>query len=365
MSTVIPPGPPHDTPPTEDRFRYGWRYRKTVGPDGVERLEQIPLTLEDVHHPQEEDFIVQRGGHAEDCIYLHDALQAHLGDRALVTFDLRIAWDTPGVEPLGPDVTVIFDGVYDPDRGTFDCAAEGQRPTVVFEVVSPETRVNDVGPKVSEYYEAGVEWYAIIDALGFRDGMWDLRVIGYRWTPEGYEEVSLDARHWLWVEPLRLYVAVRGGRVVCYNEAGEEFLQYAQVVKARQAERRAWELAEQQRQAAEEARAAAEKESKDERRQREAEEQARQQAEQERKAERRQRQAAEKAQRQAEQERQAAEKAQRQAEQERQAAEKAQRQAEQERQAAEKAQRDLEERLRQLEEELRRLRDKPNGSAGG
>src|SRR5258708_6453475 len=122
MSTGTQPDAPRDPPPPkEDPFRYGWRYLKTVGPDGTEQLQQIPLTLEDVHYPQEEDFIMQRGAHAEDCIYLYQILKVHLGDRALMTFDLRIAWDTPEVRPLGPDVTVIFDGVYDPARGTFDC----------------------------------------------------------------------------------------------------------------------------------------------------------------------------------------------------------------------------------------------------
>jgi hypothetical protein len=42
---------------TDDPFRYGWRYVKRVLPDGTVDLEQMPLTLEDVLHPQEEDHI--------------------------------------------------------------------------------------------------------------------------------------------------------------------------------------------------------------------------------------------------------------------------------------------------------------------
>ena len=66
---------------------------------------------------------------------------------------------------------------------------------------------------------------APVKLRGFSDltGCDTLRVIGYRHTPAGYSAVSLDERDWLWVEPLRIYVAVRNGRVVCYNEAGEEF----------------------------------------------------------------------------------------------------------------------------------------------
>lgn len=279
MSIVTRPEAPRGGPHQDDPFRYGWRYQKLVGPDGKEQCKQIPLTLEDVHHPQEEDFIVQRGGHAEDCIYLHDVLRTHLGDAALVTFDLRIAWATPEVAPLGPDVTVIFGAVFE-DRGTYDCAAEGRTPTVVFEVVSPDTRNNDVNLKVAEYFLAGVPWYVIIDALGFRDGQWDLRVIGYRRTVLGYTAVELDERDWLWVEPLRVYVAVRGGRVVCYNEAGEELLNHRRLNDARleaEQQRRAAELLvdaeRQQRLDAERARLLSEQQRDTERRQREAAEQ--------------------------------------------------------------------------------------------
>ena len=132
MSIVTHPGSPWDSHSKDNPYRYGWRYQKTLDANGKEHFKQIPLTLADVLHPQEEDFIVQRPGHAEDCIYLHDVLQTLLGETALVTFDLRIAWDTPDVEPLGPDVTVIFDGIYDRDRGTFKVATEGVAPTVVF-----------------------------------------------------------------------------------------------------------------------------------------------------------------------------------------------------------------------------------------
>jgi len=55
MSVIHPPtpSPPPPTPPRDnDPFRYGWRFMHRVGPDGREDLEQVPLTLEDVLHPQ-------------------------------------------------------------------------------------------------------------------------------------------------------------------------------------------------------------------------------------------------------------------------------------------------------------------------
>ena len=238
MSTVNHSGAPRGPKNPEDPFRYGWRYRKTIGPDGTEQSKQIPLTLEDVHHPQEEDFIMQRGGHAEDCIYLHDVLQTHLEEAALVTFDLRIAWDTPEVAPLGPDVTVIFgrhlqSGAGDvrlcPGRSATDGRVRGD--------LAGHPAHRSV-PKIRRILSGWAwPWYVIIDALGFRDGQWDLRVIGYRRTEAGYVQVPLDDRDWLYVEPLQLYVAVRAGQVVCYDKAGEELLNHRELSKARALDR--------------------------------------------------------------------------------------------------------------------------------
>jgi hypothetical protein len=327
MSTVTQPGSPHGPKGPngpEDPFRYGWRYVKTTGPDGAEEVKQIPLTLEDLYHPQEEDFIVQGECHIRNCFYLAAVLQTHLGDRALVTCDLRMAWDTPLVRPTGPDVTVIF-GAARGNRGTFDCTAEGRRPTVVFEVVSPNTRAADLGPKVRDHYLARVPWYVIVDNRNLEDeGPPDLRVLGYRWTENGYSSVPLAENDRLWVEPLGVYVSVRGDHVVCNDAAGAELLDYS-------AEHQARLLADQQRQAERQQREAAEQQRDAERQQREA-------AEQQRDAERQQREAAEQARRLAEQ----------QSEVERQ-----------QREVAEQAKLALEERLRQLEEQLRRPGGEP------
>src|SRR5262245_32431575 len=57
MSTIADPRISARSQPP-DPFYYGWRMRRHVAADGTETLEQIPLTLEDVLHPQEGDFIV-------------------------------------------------------------------------------------------------------------------------------------------------------------------------------------------------------------------------------------------------------------------------------------------------------------------
>jgi hypothetical protein len=50
---------PQELVPTpEDPFPYGWRY-VTIQRNGEEELLQVPLTLDDVLHPEEEDFVIQ------------------------------------------------------------------------------------------------------------------------------------------------------------------------------------------------------------------------------------------------------------------------------------------------------------------
>src|SRR5438874_620736 len=100
-----------------DRFAYGWRYVKQVQPDGAEKLVQVPLTLEDILHPQEEDFRVLSDLHDEDCRYLKSVFKARLADdpHALVLSDCRVSWDPTGVIGYGPDVAV-FRGVRQPNQ---------------------------------------------------------------------------------------------------------------------------------------------------------------------------------------------------------------------------------------------------------
>ena len=160
---------PAPTPPADlveaDPFRYGWRYVKRIEPDGSEEFEQVPLTLEDVLHPEEEDFHVHTDGHEVDCIYLRLVAQAQLaGDpSAVVLRDCRVAWDVPGLRPHGPDIAVIFGVRQRRDWGTFDVAVEGVRPSLIIEVTSPETRHNDLVKKVEHYARAGVPHYVIAD----------------------------------------------------------------------------------------------------------------------------------------------------------------------------------------------------------
>ncbi|MDN5272448.1 Uma2 family endonuclease [Chloroflexus sp. MS-CIW-1] len=353
--------------PEEDPFRYGWRYVRRPTPDDPDHLEPVPLTLEDVLHPEVGDFIVHSDRHETDRMYLTAVLRARLEahGRAIVLSDVRVAWDVPDLRPHGPDVMVIPGLRERRDWSTFDVAEEGVRPALMIEITSPETRENDVVWKVAHYARAGVAQYVIVDNIG-RRGERQLRLLDYRLVGDTYRLQPPDERGWVYLELAELWVGVEGDHVVCYTDDGTAFGDYATVVQ----------------QAAEEAaaRAAAEARARQEAAARaEAEEQARREAAARAEAEAQaQREAAARAEAEA-QARAAAEQAQREAAaraeaeaQARAAAEQAQREAAarveaeaQARAAAEQAQREaaaraeLEARLRELEAELRRLQGLP------
>jgi hypothetical protein len=110
MSTVSKSRPAKQPPSELDPFRYGWRYVRITRPDGTEALDQVPLTLEDVLHPEVGDFIVQTDAHDNDRAYLKAVFKLRLrADRtAAVLSDCRVDSNLPGIRPLGPDVAVFI-----------------------------------------------------------------------------------------------------------------------------------------------------------------------------------------------------------------------------------------------------------------
>ncbi len=212
----------------DNPFRYGWRYVQRRREDGTTSYEQVPLTLEDVLHPQEEDFVVQGEEHIDWCRYLHTALAYLLAhDPTAVVFqDMLFLWDVPGLKGHGPDLAVVF-GVHPGQRDSFDVAAEGARPALVIEITSPSTARLDRQSKLEEYHYAGVPFYIIIGRQR------TVRLLGYRATPVGYEPLTPNERGWLWLEPVNAWLGLAEGNPVCYNAAGEAIGDYQQVATER------------------------------------------------------------------------------------------------------------------------------------
>jgi Uma2 family endonuclease len=230
-----------------DPFRYGWRYLQRWGEDGSLVIEQVPLTLEDVLHPQEGDQVTHSEAHQRRCIYLYDVLSAQLaGDpTAVVLQDVRVAWDVPGLKAHGPDLAVVL-GVREPKNwSTFNVAEEGVRPALIIEVTSPETAALDRSAKLDEYELAGVPLYVIVDTVALRQPV--PRLLGYTRTPVGYQPLAPDERGRLWLAPVRLWLGVEGDEIVCYDEASRPQGDYRALAVAVTAAERARAEAERAR----------------------------------------------------------------------------------------------------------------------
>jgi hypothetical protein len=251
-------------PPPEaaqDPWFYGWRYVPQKLPSGIGSLERVPLTQEDVLHPQEEDFIVNNDWHDDTRFYLRSVVRNRVADdpRARVFSDHRIDWGVPGIKPHGPDLA-LFRGLSDPDwdpsRGTFYVSEYLAEIMLTLEITSPATRANDLGSKMQEYHRVGIPYYFVVDLLYHRPGK-PIRLLGYRWMKGSWDPISTDERGRLWMPPVELWLGVEGDHVALYDVRGRRIGNYDEVVQsAREAEQRAQQAETQAAQEAQARRAA-------------------------------------------------------------------------------------------------------------
>jgi Uma2 family endonuclease len=243
-------------------FKYGYRLEQRAGRNGRAEWVRIPLTLQDVLHPQLGDFHVLSDPHTDDCTYLRMILKdRNAGDRSVVVLsDCGVYWDIPGLGHHSPDLAVFFGVKRRKDWTTFHVKTEKAKPALIIEVTSPDTRVNDVVTKVEQYAQARVPHYVIVDAEETR-GRRRLTLRAFRLKRGTYEPVTLDESGRVWLEPVGLWLGVKvnpdtgGDRVALIDPVtGEEIGDYTAIKQARAAaEARA--TAEAQARAAAEARA--------------------------------------------------------------------------------------------------------------
>ena len=230
----------------KDPYCYGWREILRTLPDGTEIYERVPLTLEDLLHPEVGDFRMHTEEHERFCAYLYYVLRAQVADEptAIVLHDLRVAWAHPGFRAHGPDISVIFNVQQWQNWGTFDEAVEGTKPSLIIEITSPGTYSVDLEKKVDHYAQVGVELYVIVD-IAIRRDMPQKRVLGYRLGPDGYEQLAPNADGWLWLAPVNLWLGWHGEDIACYDTNGNFIEDYTAVTVARvEAEERIRELEE-------------------------------------------------------------------------------------------------------------------------
>lgn len=211
-----------------DPFLYGWRYVKRTIPNHSAVWEKVPLTLQDVLHPQEDDFIVTTHEHAQLLHYLAAVLRRQLKNQpgAVVLSDCRIAYPPhTGIDPHGPDIAVIFGVRQEKNWGTFDCEAEGTLPAFVIEVTSPATRQLDLFTKVEEYAQVGIPYYIIVDT--YRRQKHELRIIGYQLDEAGeYVFLDPDERGWFWLASAQSWIGIEEDKVYLYDEFGQRLEDY-------------------------------------------------------------------------------------------------------------------------------------------
>jgi colicin import membrane protein len=191
-------------------FRYGYREVRKKLPNGEVAWKRIPLTLDDVLHPRFGDVHVLGDPHGDDCNYLKIVLKArYADDPSVVIFsDTGIFWDVPELRHHSPDLSVIFGVKERKDWNTFQVAEEQTRPSLIIEVTSPNTRVNDVKTKVEQYAQAQVPHYVIADARQHHDKR-TLSFIAYELKGTAYEQVPLDERGRAWLAPVSLWLGTR------------------------------------------------------------------------------------------------------------------------------------------------------------
>jgi Uma2 family endonuclease len=234
IEVIVTPGRGIDR---SDPYRYGWRTIEREQPDGAVVVEQAPLTLEDVLHPEEGDQVTHAEAHERRCVYLYSVFRDRLaGDpTAVVLKDVRVAWDVADLKPHGPDLAVILGVRERKNWSTFDVREEGVRPALIVEVTSPETASLDRSAKFDEYDLARVPLYVIVDSVLPRREP-ELRLLGYQREPAGrYQPLAPNERGWLWLEPLRLWVGIQDDEIICYDESAQPLGDYHQLAATNRA----------------------------------------------------------------------------------------------------------------------------------
>jgi Uma2 family endonuclease len=225
-------------------------------PDGRMELVEMPLTPELFLNPQVGDHMTQGKRHGDTARQIADLLDDFFRPvpDVLVTFDLKHLFG-PGLSQPSPDVSVIR-GVRDrdADRDSFDVIAEGVRPCLVIEVVSPlssRIRKTDLEDKVTLYRRVGIPEYLIADCQR-RDRRF--RLIGYRLGRSGYKPIEPDGEGRLLSETTGLcfQVSPDGDRVRIFEHpSGEPLLTKQEVRKLARAEAEARKAEAKARRAAE------------------------------------------------------------------------------------------------------------------
>ena len=173
--------------------------------------------------------------HKRICVYLNDVFEAQTAHdpHAVVLYETKIEWDLPDLRGHGPDIAVIFDVKERKNWSVFDVAEEETYPTLIIEVTVPRTRELDSEDKVDEYELAGVDYYVVIDTGDPESSHErDYSLFGCQMTENGYQPMKPNEHGWLWLEPVNVWIGLRGNSVECYDQAGQRIENYVEIREA-------------------------------------------------------------------------------------------------------------------------------------
>jgi Uma2 family endonuclease len=208
-------------------------------------MDTITTTVQPIHYPERDGKpMAETDVHIDVLIYLREALKDHFRDEPQMYVAGNMLFYYEEGNPaacVAPDVFVV-QGVAKGERRTYKLWEEGQSPTVVFEITSRGSRLEDLGTKRALYAMLGVQEYFLYDPLGEY-----LRppLQGYRLQQGEYERMLPRDQGQLVSQTLSLELRVQDGQLQVVNPAtGERLLTPAEAHAARRTEAEARQAAE-------------------------------------------------------------------------------------------------------------------------
>jgi Uma2 family endonuclease len=215
-------------------------------------MDTITTAAQPIHYPESDGKpMAETDVPIDVLIYLREALKDYFRDepQVYVAGNMLLYYEEGNPAAcVAPDVFVV-QGVAKGERRTYKLWEEGQPPTVVFEITSRGSRLEDLGTKRALYAMLGVREYFLYDPLGEY-----LRppLQGHRLQQGEYERVLPGGEEVLVSQALSLELRIEGGQLRVVNPAtGERLLTPAEAQAARRAESEARQAEAAARQAAE------------------------------------------------------------------------------------------------------------------
>jgi Uma2 family endonuclease len=208
-------------------------------------MEHSTTTAQQIHYPESDGKPMgETDVHIDALIYLREALRDHFRDdpQAYVAGNMLLYYEEGNPAAcIAPDVFVV-QGVAKRERRTYRLWEEGLPPSVVFDITSRGSRLEDLGTKRVVYAILGVREYFLYDPLGeyLRPSLQ-----GYRLHEGEYQRLPPEGQGRLTSQALGLELRVEDGRLRLVNPAtGERLLTPAEALAAQRMEAAARRTAE-------------------------------------------------------------------------------------------------------------------------